>query len=66
MNDKDWPFAVVTQNVTGLGRVQRVVRVLINRSAWFVVTPLPDDVWAITMKAGDAIDVRAYEIRNWV
>lgn len=45
-----------TITVTSESRVSKVVALLVARSAWFEVTPLPDDRWDISFKAGEGIE----------
>ena len=46
----DYGFATFSHPATSMTSAVGVVARLINHSQWFVVTPLPDDLWDITVK----------------
>jgi hypothetical protein len=45
-----------TRNVVGEDNAAKVASALVHRSSWFVVTPLPDDLFAVTFKAGEGLE----------
>lgn len=49
----------VTFTINGEDNIQELVRAVIYRSQWFMVTPLPDDCWELTVKAENLIMVQA-------
>jgi hypothetical protein len=45
------PFETVSKQFTGATTVSFVLGALVEMSQWFEVTPLPDDVWEVAVKA---------------
>lgn len=58
-----YPFEVISHTVTGKSSMRLMLTLLLERSAWFSVMPLPGDQYRVTMKEEnekfllDAMDV---------
>lgn len=46
----EYPFPVCKHTIGSLSHIRSIISLLLARSAWFVVMPLPDDQWEVTIK----------------
>lgn len=56
MTFSDWRkvlHTTVHAEVEGQALFEAAIRKLVAHSVWFAVTPLPDDVWRVSLKVGD-------------
>lgn len=54
-NHITYPFETEGRHMNGSIQLRKAIEAMIVHGAWFVVTPMPDNVWRITFKAGEGL-----------